>query len=343
MKRLIFTISGVLLLFMIGTSHSVVASDYDTYSVKSGDSLWKISNQFKIDIKEIIKMNNLKDNILHVGQTLKIPTTTDQQLERYVVKKGDNLWSLAHKYNTTVAEIKRFNNLKKDVLQIGQIIAIQLSAEDATSTNLATRSSNEANALASSLLKFETNSQYSCDLNVNGNDNTNYPIAGTTINDQLTLFNIYNPMPVNDNQKQIVKAASTNMSTVPAINDGYTKDDYKWLATIIEAEAENQPYIGKLAVGSVVINRVQSENFPNSIKGVIFQKSKRVYQFSPVGDGRINRVVPSEDSLKAAQAALEGEDPTKGALFFYNPKTATSRWIESREVAVVIVDHTFAY
>jgi len=119
--------------------------------------------------------------------------------------------------------------------------------------------------------------------------------------------------------------------------------DFKWLVKIIEAEAGGESYQGKVAVGSVVLNRVLHGDYPNSVKDVVFQKVKGVYQFSPVGDGRIYEVKPSEDSYRAAKAALKGVDPTEGAIFFYNPKTARSNWIRSRVVIAEIGRHHFAY
>lgn len=122
-----------------------------------------------------------------------------------------------------------------------------------------------------------------------------------------------------------------------------TKHDYDWFVKIIEAEAGGESLQGKVAVGSVVLNRVLHQAYPDTITDVIFQKVKHVYQFSPVADGRIYEVVPSSDSYKAAKIALKGIDPTDGALFFYNPATARSKWIRSRVVIAEIGRHHFAY
>lgn len=123
----------------------------------------------------------------------------------------------------------------------------------------------------------------------------------------------------------------------------FTKHDYEWFVKIIEAEAGGESLQGKVAVASVVLNRVLHQDYPNTITDVIFQKVNRVYQFSPVADGRIYRVIPSSDSYKAAKMALKGTDPTEGALFFYNPTTARSKWIRSRVVIAEIGRHHFAY
>jgi len=122
-----------------------------------------------------------------------------------------------------------------------------------------------------------------------------------------------------------------------------SKKDFQWFVKIIEAEAGGESFKGKVAVASVVLNRVLHRDYPDTVTEVIFQKVNGVYQFSPVGDGRIHKVRPSEDSYKAAGQALKGIDPTKGALFFYNPTTARSKWIRSRVVIQEIGSHHFAY
>jgi len=99
--------------------------------------------------------------------------------------------------------------------------------------------------------------------------------------------------------------------------------DLDLLARLITAEADNQPYLVKVAVGAVVLNRVRSPLFPNSIAGVIYDRSYGRYQFEPVLNGWINRP-PSPEALRAAREALAGRDPTGGALYFFEP------WVRNR-------------
>lgn len=113
---------------------------------------------------------------------------------------------------------------------------------------------------------------------------------------------------------------------------------YLWLiAQLIHAEAANEPYAGKVAVGAVVLNRVASPNFPNTVPGVIYEP----YAFTPVYDGRIN-LPPDSESLRAAQDALRGWDPSYGALYFYNPAKSTSWWVFTRPITTQIGNHVFA-
>lgn len=120
---------------------------------------------------------------------------------------------------------------------------------------------------------------------------------------------------------------------------GSGSDDVALLARVINAEARGEPYQGQVAVGAVIMNRVKSAEFPNTIAGVVYQKG----QFSSVTDGQINKAFENEAQVKkAAQEAYNGSDPTNGALFFYNAKTTKSKWLYTRPTLKVIGSHTFA-
>ncbi|MFZ5898084.1 MAG: cell wall hydrolase [Bacillota bacterium] len=121
----------------------------------------------------------------------------------------------------------------------------------------------------------------------------------------------------------------------------FSQEDVMLLARAIHAEARGESFSGKVAVGAVILNRINSPFFPKSLEDVIFEKTDNVYQFSPVADGSIN-LTPDEESIQAAIAALKGEDPTNGALFFYNPDTASDKWIRTLPVLTRIGNHVFA-
>ena len=108
------------------------------------------------------------------------------------------------------------------------------------------------------------------------------------------------------------------------------------LARVINGEARGEPYEGQVAVGAVVLNRVDHPSFPNSISGVVYQKGA----FTAVDDGQINAEMYAS-SHRAARDALNGWDPTGGAIYYYNPKTATNQWIRTREVICTIGRHVF--
>lgn len=118
---------------------------------------------------------------------------------------------------------------------------------------------------------------------------------------------------------------------------GYTDSDTYLLARCIYAEARGESYTGQVAVGAVVLNRVKSDQFPNTISGVIYQR----HAFTAVSDGQIN-LAPDQTAINAAKDAMNGWDPTYGCLYYYNPVTATSEWIFSRKTVVTIGKHVFA-
>ncbi len=118
---------------------------------------------------------------------------------------------------------------------------------------------------------------------------------------------------------------------------GYNESETYLLGRLVHGEARGEPYVGKVAVAAVVLNRVKSPSFPNTISGVIYQSGA----FDAVADGQIN-LTPDEDSLRAARDALNGWDPTGGCLYYYNPATATNGWIWSRTVQLSIGKHNFA-
>ena len=137
---------------------------------------------------------------------------------------------------------------------------------------------------------------------------------------------------------------SINGSYKPLVSGDkfYNSDEVFWLARIIHAESEGEPLLGKIAVGNVVLNRVKSAYYPNTIYGVIFDRKYGV-QFSPILDGTIYNT-PGYNSVLAAKICLEGYDVVGGAFFFLNTKLATSSWIpKNRDYAFTIGNHDFYY
>ncbi len=126
-------------------------------------------------------------------------------------------------------------------------------------------------------------------------------------------------------------------------NRGLSRDDIYWLARIIEAEAGGEPFIGKVAVGNVILNRVNHSQFPNTVYGVIFDKQYGYTQFSPVIDGTIYNT-PSAESMRAAEAAANGQRPVGSALYFLNPSKSQNFWIpNNRQYMTTIGGHNFYY
>lgn len=118
---------------------------------------------------------------------------------------------------------------------------------------------------------------------------------------------------------------------------GASSSDLYLLAKTIYAEGRGEPYTGQVAIGAVILNRVRSSSFPNTVAGVVYQPGA----FTAVSDGQIN-LEPNQTAYNAARDALNGWDPSYGSLYYYNPAIATSSWIFSRPTVTVIGNHVFA-
>lgn len=118
---------------------------------------------------------------------------------------------------------------------------------------------------------------------------------------------------------------------------GFSESEVQLLASIISAEARGEPYEGQVAVGAVIMNRIAHPSFPNTLSGVIYQDGA----FSCLYDGGINAAV-ADSAYQAAREAINGSDPTGGAIYYYNPAKTTNKWIWSREVIATIGAHRFA-
>ncbi|WP_425514395.1 spore cortex-lytic enzyme [Clostridium mobile] len=131
-------------------------------------------------------------------------------------------------------------------------------------------------------------------------------------------------------------ALGINPNTGGGSNPGTSNQDVQLLARLINGEARGEPYEGQVAVGAVVLNRVRDSRFPNTIAGVIYQPGA----FTAIADGQIHAAM-EPNSIKAANDALNGWDPSGGAVYYFNPATATSSWIWSRPLIKVIGKHRF--
>lgn len=135
----------------------------------------------------------------------------------------------------------------------------------------------------------------------------------------------------------ITLTSSGSGASSSATTASIVSSDHRLLSKLVYAEARGEPYKGQVAVAAVVLNRVKSSSFPNTISGVIYQKGA----FSCVTDGQIN-LTPDNTAIRAARDAMNGWDPTGGCLYYYNPKTASDQWIRTRTVKTVIGNHSFA-
>ncbi|MBM7094552.1 MULTISPECIES: cell wall hydrolase [Alteribacter] len=182
---------------------------------------------------------------------LVLPDQADASSEQYTVKSGDTLWNISQQYGTTVDQLKANNGLTDDLIYPGQTLTV-----------------------------------------------------GEAV-----------------------------------INEG----ELDLLSRLVHAEAEGESYEGKAAVAAVVLNRVESSEFPDTVEGVIYEThgSGGIFAFEPVQNGQINKLADQE-SINAARDAMNGYDPSNGALFFFNPETSTSEWVNRLTIDSQIGNHVFA-
>jgi N-acetylmuramoyl-L-alanine amidase len=167
------------------------------------------------------------------------------------------------------------------------------------------------------------NFQYEFGLPIDG-------LAGQKTKDKLVKSTKYN--------KQQTQAQTGQNKPAPAANvpNGYSQNDIQLMANAVHGESRGEPYIGQVAVAAVILNRVQSSSFPNTVSGVIFEPRA----FTAVADGQI-WLTPNETSKKAVIDAINGWDPTGEAIYYFNPDTATSGWIWGRPQIKQIGKHIF--
>jgi len=276
------------------------------YYVRPGDTLYKIARSFNTTIAQIKRDNNLYSDYLYVGQKLYINNSTNNVI--YTVKAGDTLYKLAERYNTNVKEIRNLNNLYSDYLYIGQHLIIPVK-----------------------------NVQRQFTYYVQPGD-TLYKIAsryGTTVQNIRASNNLYT---------DYLYVGQRLFINLDGQSGGYqgnrlsvTEEELELLARAVYSEARGEIYEGQVAVAAVIINRIFHPLFPDSIREVIFQP----WQFTAVHDGQF-WLQPNQRSYQAAKDALDGWDPTGGAIYYYNPRTATSSWVFYRQVVVKIGQHYFA-
>ena len=201
--------------------------------------------------------------------------------------------------------------------------------------------------VASVLLSFgfsiTANAEASETYTVKSGDTLN-KIAGShnmTLN-QLTAKNpqISNPNLIYVGQAVNIGTAvstATKPTATTTTSNSLSASDKDLMARLVRAEAQGEPYAGKVAVATVILNRVSSPDFPNTVSAVINQSG----QFEPVSNGTIKQAADA-DSIRATNEAIANRGQGAGSLFFYNPKTSSNTWITHRPVTIVIANHTFA-
>lgn len=255
-------------------------------------------------------INSKKIKVLLLSVTMTLFGAYSVKAADYRVVSGDSLYTIGKTFNTSVAALKADNKIYTDTLFPGQILnvpAVQYTVKSGDTLYLISKANNI------SLYNLRKANNYWSD----------YIYVG---------------------QKIIIPAVNNIYNSNTSIHQGvipYTDSDLDLLARLVQAEAQGVSYTAKVAVAAVVINRVQSSEWANSISGVIYQKINGYYQFTPVVNGWINKPASAE-ARQAALDALKGYDPTNGAQFYFDDST-TNKWLWSKPVALRVDNMVFSY
>ncbi len=290
------------------------------YYVKPGDSLYKIAQRFDTTIEKLREKNSLTTDELYVGQELLIPSEDGSETpgrsdtdQVYYVKPGDSLYKIARRFDITIEKLRGRNNLTTDELYVGQTLLIPAP---------------EIPSGAPDIVLDYTVEQYD-----------NLIRIARKFNISAHLIRLYNNLQTD--RVSVGQELSIPLYITEGIMKEYEKpvsqEELQLLARAVYSEARGEPFKGQVAVAEVILNRVRHPYFPDTIKGVIFQP----WQFTAIHDGQF-WLEPSQMAYLAVEAALDGWDPTSGAIYYYNPETATSDWVFYRNIVIKIGNHYFA-
>lgn len=239
------------------STNYIVAQAAITHTVRAGESLWRIAQNYNTTVNKIKSANNHYSDMIRIGERLTVPTSA----QTYIVQAGDSLHRIANRFNVNLSQLRSANGIWTSLIQVGDVLTI--------------------------------------------------PTANTN-NNQVKQ------------SQQVVNVSN---------------QDLDLLARLIYGEARGESYEGKVAVGAVILNRVANSNFPNTVRGVIYQS----LAFEAIMDGQAY-MRPDQESYRAARDAMNGWDPSGNALYFFNPDKVSSptNWIWTRNVIRVIGNHSFA-
>lgn len=322
-KRIIVSIVFTLLLINI-SSISVFANSasYQMHTVKSGDTFWSISHRYNKNIATLQSVNKFNIHNLQVGDMVIVNT-----IKPISVNVNGNKVNFDRQ--PYIEENRVFVPLRfiAEALNVDDVKWIQ-----ETSTAQIFKDGNIIEVVRGSDIAKINGKSVKLDAPVKLYiDRTYVPVrffaealGVENINWDANQYIVNIGDKINNNNQQ----------------HSYSQEELDWLAKIIHAEAEAEPYAGKLAVANVIINRKNSNEFPNTIKGVVFDDNYGI-QFTPVANHTIYNE-PNEDSYKAAKEALEGNNNIGNSLFFLNPDKSVSYWIMyNRQIYTKIGEHVF--
>ena len=263
---------------------------------------------------------------------------------KIVVKHGESLWSLAQTYHTTVEQLVELNQVKTpNQIRKGESLQVPDGNDSGKVIKTVTGAAVDDVPWWVSILRsvptFASINNQRLSVSRSSNVLSNAQLAQPNI----PTYEII----VNEDTELVDKSQTTVTVPAPAETEGQilskslgrlvSKEEVELLTRVIYGEARGEDFEGQVAVGAVVLNRLKDPRFPKTMRAIIYQSGA----FTAVTDKQIH-LEPDDQAYKAAEAALSGLDPTNGAIYYYNPRIATDRWIKSRPVIKRIGNHTFS-
>ncbi|MDS1029719.1 cell wall hydrolase [Bacillota bacterium LX-D] len=243
----------------------------------------------------------------------------------YYVKSGDSLFKIGQKYGVSAEYVRQTNGLKTSAIYAGQKLWVPDRKVNAINYTV-----KKGDSLYTIGKKFGTTAEAIKQMNC---------LKSTQLKPGQALL-----IPKRASYKPVITAKNTasrggssSGSRQTATANKVSTKELTLLAKLVNAESRGEPFEGQVAVAAVVLNRVKSPLFPNTIAGVIYQPGA----FTCVTDGQLY-LTPSDTAYKAAKQAIAGWDPTNGALYYWNPAKSTSKWVWSRPITFRIGNHVFA-
>lgn len=270
------------------------------------------------------KFKSMKSILLTTSLTLglSLSLTSSAFAATYTTVSGDSLYKISQVFNTTITNLVSDNNLTTTNLNIGQELLVPCKSyivQKGDTLYLIARKYNTPLAV----------------LRRANNIYTNYIDIGQELN--IPVLKTEVPSTTLSVTEETAAPAPVTETAAPT----YSANDLDLLSRLIMAEAQGESYDAKVAVGAVVMNRVKSNLFPNTVNDVIYQNINGYVQFTPVSNGWINKPA-NADSIKAAKEALSGVDTTNGALFYFDDST-TNTYLLAKKVSVKFDNMIYAY
>lgn len=312
MRRTIIALFLALATLLIFTA---AASAATVYRVQPGDTLFLIAQKYGISYQDLQAANSLYTPDIYPGQALTIPTKSPNvsanNNQRYIVQPGDTIFLIARKYGVNYVELQRVNNLSSPEIYPGQSLIIPTAPAAANTGGYTTYKVQPGDSLYLIARKF-----------------------GVTVG-EIQSINGLQGSYIEAGQNLKIPAARTAQTV--SRGSTFSWRELQLMASVVNGEARGEPFIGQVAVAAVILNRLRHANFPKTIAGVIYQPGA----FTAVADGQIHAPLVSS-CMRAVNAAIEGWDPTNGALYYWNPATATNKWVWTRQIITKIGNHVFA-